>query len=88
MKRIIKQSNKNKQMKTTFKIDGNRFCILWGENLQVGHALFAETIGEIRRLYLEYMGKNLCTGNEMIDKLMAPEKTVKDYLEAYTNKDN
>ncbi len=67
----------------TFGIDGDKFYLLWGDNLQTGHSFFADTIGEIRDYHLKYANRPLKTGNNIIDVLMHKDKTAKEYSEVY-----
>lgn len=62
----------------TFGIDGNKFYLLWGDDLQTGHAFFARSLGEIRDYHLKYAKYPLNTGNHMIDILAGDDKTPED----------
>lgn len=62
-------------------VDGDKWYILWGENLQDGHSYFARTIGEIRDYHKLRTDLPLNVGNNWIDTLIGNDKTPADIEE-------
>lgn len=64
---------KHKHEVPTIGIDGDQWYILFGDNLQKGHAYFAKTFGEIRKLVEAETGRELGKFNNILDGMTAEQ---------------